>query len=139
MQYVAHSITSTLKITCENNSSLNSPSGRHLTHSHVRSSMKPNYFQAFCLLNCLFCLRIVNKSNYLNKIASEVAKLAITITHSNISRGRSPLGILRWVHLKSEWRLSLILLIHLPRAIPILASIANRKSIVCSIFLCHIL
>ena len=46
----------------------------------------------------------MNQSNYLNKITSEVAKLAITITHSNISRGQSPLGILGKLYLKSEWR-----------------------------------
>ena len=75
----------------------------------------------------------MNKSNYLNKITSEVAKLAITITHSDISRGHSPLGILSKVYLKSEWRSSWILLLHRPWAIPDLASIANQKSIICSI------
>ena len=45
---------------------------------------------------------------------SEVAKLAINITHSDISRGHSPLSILSKVYLKSEWRSSWILLIHWP-------------------------
>ena len=54
--------------------------------------------------NYLICLLIANKSNYLNTITLEVAKLAITITHSDISRGHSPLGILSKVYLKSEWR-----------------------------------
>ena len=76
--------------------------------------MKPNYFQAFFLQNCLSCSIIVNKSNYLNKITSEVAKLALTITHSDIARGPSRLFILSKVYLKSEWRPSWILLIHRP-------------------------
>ena len=82
------------------------------------------------LQNCLFCSIIVNKSDYLNKITSEVAKLVITITHSNISRGHNPLGILSKVYNKSEWRPSWILLMHRPLAIPVLTSIANRNSII---------
>ena len=68
----------------------------------------------FFLQNCLFCLIIVNKSNYFNKITSEVVKLSITKTHSDISRGHSPLGILSKVFCKSEWRPSWKLLIHRP-------------------------
>ena len=90
-------------------------------------------FGHFFLQIFVFCLIIVNKSNYLNKITSEVAKLAITITHSDISRDHSPLGILSKVYLKSGWQPSWISLIHRPWAIPILASIANRESIICSI------
>ena len=44
----------------------------------------------------------MNKSNYLNRITSEVVNLAITITHSGISRGHSPFGILSKVYLKFE-------------------------------------
>ena len=65
-----------------------------------------------------FCLLIVNQSNYVNKTASEVAKFVITRTHSDISRGHSPLGILGKVYLKSEWRSSWILLIHRPERFP---------------------
>ena len=45
---------------------------------------------------------IVNQSNNLNNITSEVAKLTITLTHSDVSRGHSPLGILGKVYLKSD-------------------------------------
>ena len=96
-----------------------------ITSSHVWSSMKPNYFETFFLQDCFFCSIIVNKSSYLSKITSEIAKLPKPITHSDISRGHSSLGILSKVYLKSEWRPSWILLIHRPWAIPVLASIAN--------------
>ena len=76
--------------------------------------MKPNYFQAFFLQYYLFRSIIVNKSNYLNNITSEVAKLTITITHSDISHGHSPLGILSKAYLKSGWWPSWILLLHQP-------------------------
>ena len=114
---------------CKNNSGLNSPSGWHLTPA-TRSLI---IFKHFVLQNCFFCSIIVKKSNYLNKITSGVAELAITITHSYTSRGQSPLFILSKVYLKSEWRPSWIFLMHRTWVIPVLASIANRKNIICSL------
>ena len=61
------------------------PSGGYSIYSSY-SIHDTSLFSSIFLLNCLFCSIIVNKFNYLNKITSEVVKLTIAITHSNISR-----------------------------------------------------